>query len=370
MQTEKHHLALGFIGDLMLGRQVSEAAARRAPESFWGDVLPSLRGCDAVFANLETPITAQRREWRRCWKAFRFRADPRVTDVLRAGNVQFVSLANNHILDFENEGLLDTMVHLDAAAIAWAGAGRNSAEAMRPAVLQVGDVKVAVIAFTNTLPEFAASANDPGTNHLKVRADHITLGLLDLLVRDLRRQGVSIVVVSVHWGPNLRPWPPRRYRAFAHAVMELDVDVFHGHSAHLLQGIERRGRGVILYDTGDFLDDYWVFPGIRTDRSILFIAEFEQVRLRRLRLIPVSLSSMQTNLAAGGECEAIRRLMQRRSRRLGSDLVETKEGLMLEISTGVAVQLRGFDRDLYGPGDRCSAAPGVAAPWLRETVLR
>lgn len=353
-------LALGFIGDLMLGRQVSDAAASLAPESFWGDVLPSLHGCDAVFANLESPITAQRRMWRRCWKAFRFRSDPRVTDILRAGNVRFVSLANNHILDFESEGLQDTISHLDAAAIACAGAGCNSAEALQPAVLEIAGVKIGVIAFTNTVPEFAAGPRHPGTNHLKVRPDHGTLGLLELLVRNLRRQGVRIVIVSAHWGPNLRPWPPRRYRAFARAVMDLDVDVFHGHSAHLLQGIERRGRGVILYDTGDFLDDYWVFPGIRTDRSLLFVAEFEHARLRRLRLIPVSLSPMQANLAAGTEFRAIRRLMQRRSRRLGSDLVETKEGLMIEILPGVSPpRLRASGGDLCDPAaaEAASALP-------------
>src|ERR1700752_2624252 len=212
-------LALGFIGDLMLGRQVSDAAARLAPESFWGDVLPWLHGCDAVFANLESPITAQRRRWRRCRKAFRFRSDPCVTHVLRAGNVRFVSLANNHILDFESEGLEDTMAHLDRAAIAWAGAGSNSAEALRPAVLEIGGVKIGVIALTNTMPEFAAGTRDPGTNYLKVCTSHGTLGLLELLIRGLRREGVGIIILSAHWGPNLRPWPPRRYRAFARAAI-------------------------------------------------------------------------------------------------------------------------------------------------------
>ncbi len=294
-------VTIAFVGDLMLGRQVSAAAATHAPESFWGDTLPMLRAADAVMGNLESPITARGREWRRCWKAFRFRADPRVVELLKAGNLRFVSLANNHMLDQEGEGLLDTLAHLDAAGIAHAGAGRNSAEALRPALFDIGGLRVGVLSLTDNMPEFAAGPDRPGTNYIRIRTDHATLGLIALLVGGLRRAGAALIVLSAHWGPNLRPWPPARFRAFARAVVDLGVDVFHGHSAHLLQGFELRSGRLILYDTGDFLDDYWVFPFVRTDRSCLFLGEFVDGRLAHLRIVPVILTPGQVHRAMGDE---------------------------------------------------------------------
>src|SRR5215470_15345067 len=258
-------VTFAFVGDLMLGRRVNAAACGLAPEAFWGDVLPLLRSADAVFANLECPITLAARPWDRCWKAFRFRAEPRMAGVLKAGNIRFVSLANNHMLDFDADGLADTIRHLEHAGIAYAGAGRDSAEAMRPAMLEISGLAIGVLAITDNMPEFAAGPNRPGTNYMRIRDDHATLGLIALQIEDMRRRGAQAIFLSSHWGPNLRPWPSSRFRRFARAVRDLGIDVFHGHSAHLLQGVEVSGGRVILYDTGDFLDDYWVFPGIRTD---------------------------------------------------------------------------------------------------------
>ena len=304
---------LGFVGDLMLGRGVSAALPSSAPDSFWGDVLPILHSADAVLGNLECPITIQQTEWKRCWKAFRFRADPHAVDVLRTGNIRFVTLANNHILDFETNGLLDTLQHLQGAGIAHAGAGRDSLEALRPAVFEVNGLRIGVIAMTDNMREFAARPDSAGTNFMRIRCDHMTLGLIASELAALRKDGVQIVVLSAHWGCNLRPWPSYRFQAFARAVVDLGVDVFHGHSAHLLHGIERRGNGIILYDTGDFLDDYWVFPFVRTDRSCLFLIDIVGGRVDRIRLVPVMLFPGRVQLARGRHAQIIAARMLRSS---------------------------------------------------------
>jgi len=50
------------------------------------------------------------------------------------------------------------------------------------------------------------------------------------------RSLADIVVFSIHWGPNMRERPAKSFREFAHAVIEMGVDIFHGHSAHIFQG--------------------------------------------------------------------------------------------------------------------------------------
>jgi len=330
---------IGLVGDLMLGRGVSESALFREPADFWSDVRPLLQSAGAVIGNLEAPITRQAAEWRQCWKAFRYGAYPCMIDVLRAGNIRAVSLANNHILDRRALGLRDTLNYLDVAGIGHAGAGRNLEEAVRPAIVDLGSVQVGLISITDTMWEFAAGPRSPGTNYVRISNWGASLALIECLVRSLREKSADLVILSAHWGPNLRSWPPQHFRRFARAAIDLGVDIFHGHSAHLVQGIEIRGRGVILYDTGNFLDDYWVFPFIRTDRSFLFLIDLEGTRPARLRMVPVSLANRTVRLAHGREAAATMSTMIRRCRRLGTTPLTTEQGLELDLG---GVQSRGF----------------------------
>jgi poly-gamma-glutamate synthesis protein (capsule biosynthesis protein) len=331
---------LGFVGDLMLGRGVDAVAGTKPTEAFWGDVGPMLWDADSVIGNLESAITDTKERWKRCRKSFRFQARPKVIDILKAGNIGGVCLANNHILDCEVTGLTDTLHHLDRAGIARAGAGKNIREAIHPALFRAGGVAVGMVALTNTMPEFAAGPETAGTHYVKIKDDRPTLDSLRRLQSDLRRDGADVTVLT---GPNLRPWPPARYRRFARAVIDLGFDVVHGHSAHILQGVEFRGKGLILYDTGDCLDDYWVFPGIRTDRSAIFFVEFGPGGVQRLNIVPTIITPARVGRAQGREARAIIRNILRMSPSLaasGPDLTAALD-FSLEDSAEKEIGARG-----------------------------
>ena len=105
---------LALTGDVMLGRGVNEALRAMRPEEAWGDTMPLLLAADLRIINLECAITEHEQMWARTPKVFHFRADPQAVEVLRAARVNACSLANNHTLDFEEDGLLDTLRHLEA----------------------------------------------------------------------------------------------------------------------------------------------------------------------------------------------------------------------------------------------------------------
>jgi poly-gamma-glutamate synthesis protein (capsule biosynthesis protein) len=127
--------------------------------------------------------------------------------------------------------------------------------------------------------------------------------------------------------------PPPAFRAFARGLADDGtVDLFWGHSAHVFQGVERRGSGVILYDTGDFLDDYRTDPRLRNDWSFIFLIDLEGRRLARLRLVPVTLKLAQVNLAEGADAAGICLRMQAAAAQLGTRLTPTAEGLELPLS--------------------------------------
>src|SRR5215208_173699 len=111
-------ITLALTGDVMLGRGVAEVLDNRMrPEAPWGDVMPLLDAADLRIINLECAITDNERPWTSTPKVFHFRAQPSAIETLRTARIDGCSLANNHTLDFEEQGLLDTMEHLDAAGV-------------------------------------------------------------------------------------------------------------------------------------------------------------------------------------------------------------------------------------------------------------
>src|SRR5579883_1179924 len=322
---------IAFIGDVMLGRKVSEEIPRRSPESFWGDVLPILRGANVVIANLECAITHHTQECSRTPKVFYFRADPAAVEVLRTANIQFVSLANNHILDFDDQGLLDTLKYLDAAGIHHAGAGRNISEATTLVIMDIAGCRVGIIALTDNERDFAATKDSPGTNYLEISPNPLTLSLIESAVVQLRQAGAQLVILSAHWGPNMVILPPPHFRQFARAVVDSGVDIFYGHSAHIFQGVENYKQGLILYDTGDFLDDYAVDPVLHNDWSFVFLVEVGTQGLCKLRLIPVFLLYTQVELARGEKLTAICDRMQSLCAAFNTSVLKTAEGLEIKL---------------------------------------
>jgi poly-gamma-glutamate capsule biosynthesis protein CapA/YwtB (metallophosphatase superfamily) len=320
-------ITLALTGDVMLGRGVNETLRAARPEEPWGDVLPLLRSADLRIINLECAVTEHERPWSRTRKVFHFRADPLAIEVLRAARIDACSLANNHTLDFEEEGLLDTLARLYAAGIGYAGAGRDLEEAGRPVLLDGG---VALVAFTDNEPPFAARPDKPGTNYLPVSLEPEVLHRVEEAIEAAREAGAETVVFSNHWGPNMVERPREIFRRFARAVVDLGADVYYGHSAHVFQGVEIYRGKPILYDTGDFIDDYAVDPRLRNDRSFLFRVSVDGGEVRRLELFPVSLPYARVELARGAEREAILDRMVALSSEMGITFARHEDRLVFE----------------------------------------
>lgn len=326
-------LTLAFTGDVMLGRYVNEVLKHITPAELWNDVLPHLAQADLRIVNLECALTEHLRPWARTEKMFHFRADPTAVRALQAAGIDVCVLANNHILDYEEQGLRDTVRVLGESGIRYAGAGINAEEAAKPALLEVQGAsasRVALLSYTDNEPAFAADAGHPGTNYLEVSLQPETLTRIANSIAQARAQGADIVVFSNHWGPNFIERPAQEFRRFARRVIELGADVYYGHSAHICQGIEIYRGKPILYDTGNFIDDYAAHPLLRNDRSCLFKVMFAQGRLARIELLPVSLDVGYVALARGKEFEAICARMEMLCGEFGTRLLRGNNRLVYE----------------------------------------
>jgi poly-gamma-glutamate capsule biosynthesis protein CapA/YwtB (metallophosphatase superfamily) len=282
---------LGFTGDVMLGRLVDRQQRSRPVDAVWGDVLDRLQSLDGLFVNLECCLSTRGHPWQRTHRPFHFRADPdwAIPALERAG-VDWVSLANNHVLDYEEVALYDTLDHL-AGDIAHVGAGRTVDDARKPAHVSIEGLDIAFVSFTDNTPEYAAGPDSPGVAHVEFDIeDEENRQILEESLATARETDPDLLVASLHWGPNMVTEPPDAFRAAGRWLIEQGVDIVHGHSAHVFQGIEIHNGRPILYDTGDFIDDYAIDDDLRNDRGFLF--EFRVNRdgtLQNLRLIPTEI---------------------------------------------------------------------------------
>lgn len=291
-------MTIAITGDVMLGRLVNDALRTTDPTHPWGGTLPLLREADLALVNLECALTARQERWHDHghYKAFYFRSEPGNVGVLGAAGIDLAVLANNHVIDFGVEGMRETIRVLDRAGIAHAGAGENADEARTTARLRANGLRVAVVAFADHPAEWAAGPDEPGINFIPIAP--ASLATVAEAIAGARRHA-DLVIASFHWGPNMRARPTEEFRRFARAVVDAGVDVFWGHSAHVVQGVEVRDGRLICYDTGDFVDDYAVDDKLRNDLSALFLVRVVDGRIARLDLVPVRIDGMRVDPATG-----------------------------------------------------------------------
>jgi poly-gamma-glutamate synthesis protein (capsule biosynthesis protein) len=316
-------ITLALAGDTMLGRNVAEVLQSRAPESLVApEVVAAAREADLFVLNLECCISERGTRWPDPRKPFFFRAPPAAVGLLEHLGVDCVTLANNHALDYGEEALLDTFDHLQAAGIAWVGAGPNEEAARAPAVLRVEGFRLGIVGVSDHPPEFAAGPDRPG-----IAFADLPQGLPAWLIDTARGLDADGVLVTPHWGPNMTPAPVPHVRRAAAAFVEAGAALVAGHSAHVFHGVEGR----VLYDLGDFLDDYAVDPRLRNDLGLLWLVTLDEHGPLRLEAVPLKLEYCHTRLADGRDAEWIRRRFRDACRAVGTEVGEAEGRLVAEL---------------------------------------
>jgi poly-gamma-glutamate capsule biosynthesis protein CapA/YwtB (metallophosphatase superfamily) len=317
----------------MLGRLVNHLLREVPPEYPWGDTKPLFRNCDWRMCNLECAISDRSTPWARTEKAFHFASDAKNVAVLQAAQIDAVSLANNHVLDFDYEGMFETLAVLDRVGVKHAGAGRDLDAAIKPAISEIKGTKIGVIAFTDNQPEWEAAADHPGIFYLPIDAsDERACLLLDTISRV--RKNVELLIVSGHWGPNWGYEPLAAHVKFGHLLIDAGADIIFGHSGHVFRGIELyRGRPII-YCAGNFIDDYAVDEVERNDESFIFLVHVKNGRLSGLTLFPTVIAECQARLARARQSREIAFKMASLCAKLGTHAEWHETGRALEIRIG------------------------------------
>ncbi|KAF2655523.1 polyglutamate biosynthesis protein [Lophiostoma macrostomum CBS 122681] len=320
MPLARFHINL--VGDVMLGRLIDQLLPTHihSPEeavmvkkflaenpelqaydftSPWNNTLHLFHSSHLNLINLETAVTTHPYAWPD--KVFNYRMHPTNIQCLKEARVSYVSLANNHTLDFAGPGLLETVRTVKSAGIAFAGAGESRDEACRPAVMELKHEAESYTVHVYSASDHPRDWSSVPNFHLIGYLPSNRKRLKSLLTTTYSEPDLKIF--SVHWGPNYSWTPSDDIRSLAHFLIdECGVDVIHGSSSHHIQGAEIYNGKLIIYGCGDFVDDYAVNKEYRNDLSALWrvgveVAEEGQKRLsvKRLELFPNRIKRFQAH---------------------------------------------------------------------------
>ncbi len=325
METSRTHVMFG--GDVMLGRIVRECILQHGAGYPLGPIADRLRGADLTVINLECAITSSSRHWSGAPKAFYFGAPPEAIHALTDAGIDMVSLANNHVLDFEVEGLRETVHLLRQHGIRFAGAGENSDDAFSPALIERQGMRFGMAAFCDHQADFAAGESRPGIAYIDFDDELAAMAQLRQALVPLRRAAVDWPILSLHWGPNMVYRPSKKFRRLAHAAIDMGWKILFGHSAHVFHGIEIYHGCPIMYAAGDLVDDYYVDPDFNNDHQLLVEMTLTRNTLQRISLHPVFISDYQVRPASGAQFDHIVQWMTRLCDEMGTR-VQQHDGLV------------------------------------------
>jgi len=284
------------------------APTRKSGAGMLGEIASRFQRADVSFLNLEHALSEKGELLR--GKAFFHRGIPAHVDGLGEAGFSCVNIANNHILDYGESALFETIERLEQHAIGHFGAGRSSDEARKSHILEKNGIRFGFLGYTTTLPTgFAATATSAGVNPLPVytayqpranpfeypgvtptivtRTDPVHLKQLQDDVAALAKQ-VNIVIVYVHWGSSMSPHVHDFQREIGKAAIDAGAHAVFGGHQHVLSAIEFYRGCPIVHCSGNLLFDKWEpFFTDETLKTFLFGATVEAEGLRNCYLLPV-----------------------------------------------------------------------------------
>ncbi|HWI61787.1 MAG TPA: CapA family protein [Symbiobacteriaceae bacterium] len=300
-------ITLTVAGDFMLARGVARAMRENGTLYPVAAVKEHLSKADLTFVNLESPIGVKGTALpgKQIW----FRAPPEAMENLKATGVDGVTVANNHILDYDTENFLETLDSLKQAGIKYVGGGRNISEARKPMVLEAKGVKIAFLGYSqfadlffdwNYPRSFSATDTLPGVPRIQE----------DWLAEDIKaaKALAPIVAVAYHWGDEFQNYPNDEQKRLAHKTVDLGADLVLGYHPHAIQGFEIYNGKFIAYSTGNFIMDRQDTDLAR--ESMILDFTLSPGKVRAVNVLPVWIKAEQPYIMTGAEGETLLQKMR------------------------------------------------------------
>lgn len=270
-------ITISAAGDVTLGthheqdygysfRQVYDEAENEG--YFFANVFDIFSEDDMTLVNLEGPLTLA--EEAREGQVYSIKGDPEYVNILTAGSVEAVSMGNNHMMDYLQQGRDDTVRAVEEAGIVYACEETVG-------IYEVKGINIGMI-----------SVNEVSQGYLV--EDTIQKG-----IAELQEQGADLILVSCHWGVEREYYPEDYQKILGEKCIDWGADLVIGHHPHVLQGIDEYKGKFIIYSLGNFCFGANRNPPDKD--SMIFQQTFtfidgEKQEDQEIRVIPCSVSSV------------------------------------------------------------------------------
>lgn len=246
-KIEAEPVTLLFTGDVLLSDYVLNNYKNSGIEGILSpELLSELRDADITVINNEFPFST--RGTQAPDKQFTFRVDPSYVCVLTDMGVDIAGLANNHVLDYGSDALLDTFDTLDNAEIDYIGAGNDLSRASALITKQAGGKTFGFLAASRVIPVVSWDVQNASPG---VFTTYDPTRLVEAI--KAARDRCDYLTVFVHWGIERDEYPQEYQVSMAQQYIDAGADLVVGSHPHVLQGITYYKNKPVFYSLGNFI---------------------------------------------------------------------------------------------------------------------
>ena len=300
-------------GDIMLVGSAKPIIEQRGVDYPFDRTRALIEAADLAIGNLEMPLATTGAPLPE--KEFTFIGEPKLAKGIANAGFDVLALANNHMGDYGDDALLETLEVLSANNLQYCGAGPDLQTARQPAIVKSRNVHIAVLAYSKTYPfKFFAGEGDPGTVN----------GIAEIFVPDIRaaRERANLVVVSFHWSGELVTEPREYQEWLGKLAIDAGADLVFGHHPHVLQGIEIYKGKIIAYSLGDFV--FGSGSESKHTGAILRVT-FKNGETKRVEIIPINVDNrevqFQPRMLSGDAAQAAIDEIRTLSQKWGTEII-------------------------------------------------
>ncbi|MDL2247008.1 CapA family protein, partial [Methanobrevibacter sp. OttesenSCG-928-K11] len=246
---DKEDISIAITGDVMLGRKMPSVLNEGSPFRNVADIVSNV---DLLLINLENPATNSPTAYK---SLVPLKMDPQYLNLAKANNNTVAALANNHIGDYGEVGLNDTIKLLEENGFYYTGAGNNIDEATKPVVTDIKGRQVVILNYMDqdNFKEFSQT-DIPKSDENSSGYAPIDWNIIE---KDLSKynESADIIIVYLHYGNEYSRSPNENQEDISKKLIDNGADIVVGAHAHVTQGIEIYKDKPIFYNLGNFIFD-------------------------------------------------------------------------------------------------------------------
>jgi len=280
-------MTIAVTGDVMLGQMMQPFIDIHGYTYPFLNTAPILKNADIALCNLEGPLSCSGAPVGD--KKFTFCVSTNAVMGLSFAGFDAVTLANNHILDYGEPAVLETIRILTKNSIQSCGYGCSQETANQPAIIKNNHNKITLLSFCRVPPDhYYAMKNTAGSAFGSLQ--NIKAGIKKACTKN------TTCIVAFHWGTEYTHYPESIQIKLAHAAIDAGADAVIGHGPHVLQGIEIYHGAPILYSLGNFAFGYYytTFKHLATE-SMIVLLKANKNSIAEIEIIPLNVNNIATD---------------------------------------------------------------------------